>query len=633
MRAGLWRGFAGMSPIVGVAALLAAANAAQAGGIATRLVMLRQPPTAVPPPPPEQVEAIGARRQELRDVEDSRVDRSEDLFGKGADQRDNRRPPPNNSKVTDFSYEEEREAMQGLVKTLEGDRSSLEKEAAQRQNQLLDWMLQYASSQDLIAKTKTLADAKVPSLASLGKRRAAMKAELARETSAWEMEKTELGERKVAQESRVAELEKCIAARKEKPPPPEKCGPDGHGEAELVVALQQDAAFLDSAMERAPWELRRLQRALKELDDEEKALNAGSVWFQRGARLQKNQETLLTFSDILSTMEGYFDYRHTHTLAELTAQKDLLCELEIQPALIAYGLIDKDPDFTPVSMLVDETSMLHSAMEWQREYYHHEQRHLWRSAWMLRASLEDVLEPHKAQDKECESNFGKDWWTWAWCREAHMRLLRYFDDVPETLQDRMTGLSDVHRDMKQHISAVEEQVVAEDDPAIKAYFSTEITQTKIFVEAVVKELEAANQRLDRQKKFAKWLHWAQGIPSGDALKANMTEKLQGYLVLVEQEIKQTSQHSMQFQVQQANRIVECVERKCTRMQEHFYKGISHTAVVNKLAYEAMMNATLVMQNASRLEGLYAHINTPEHARRLRRLQSRVKQQLQERWRV
>merc|ERR1719515_177364 len=63
--------------------------------------------------------------------------------------------------------------------------------------------------------------------------------------------------------------------------------------------------------------------------------------------------------------------------------------------------------------------------------------------------------------------------------------------------------------------------------------------------------------------------------------------LQEELKIIAEDINATVNRSREFQIRNGRRLLACVSRKCSRLQEHYYDGNTHEAGMNKLAHKAM----------------------------------------------
>lgn len=296
--------------------------------------------------------------------------------------------------VTGARVSPEMEEIKAVISSLEADLKGLREGAEAPVMAVLGWSARYQEVFLSFTNVTTNQDeARKIALASVKERRSAVEAALKAKTLGWTEERKAVENRANASKVRRKFILDCEDGRKAGKVP-DGCDKDNIGEPELGEALKKDVAYLTSVSEREPFAMRVLKRTLQDLDDEEDELETGKdFWSFHGARSERYQQVIADFQETLAETEGYFDYRHGHLLAELSRQKDFLCELEIKPALIAAGVIEDNPDFTPGNMIRDEAFLLHSAMEKQRELHYDEQKQLWKSLMALRAVLDDYVIP------------------------------------------------------------------------------------------------------------------------------------------------------------------------------------------------------------------------------------------------
>lgn len=278
--------------------------------------------------------------------------------------------------------------------------------------------------------------------------------------------------------------------------------------------------------------------------------------------------------------------------------------------------------------------MLHKVMVEHREFRQMEQHVLWKNLFMFRAALEDSHVVWKAPDLQCQATYGVKWWSWSWCRESHKKLLRFLaHDGPAAVNGKLLDLIEVRRGMQRHIVHGHKTAKEDEEPDKTNNIHIEVEHSEGYIEDLEKELDGAGDRLRARQDLTRRLQLAQAIPNVFWLKANVTKLIEEGVALTQAQLQETMKRSREFQIRTGQHLLGVVERKCARVQDHFYKGGSHDALVNKDAYEQVTSPVAhVFANATGGSGTKVALAPRAGSRtRLRRLVSRFHQELAEPW--
>lgn len=625
-----------------VAAISAAALVTSTAGAGHRAI----PPTPLKTLPASEKKAHEEAHEEIKKMNDGRPTQVGDVLDKGLKRRAAVPHPYEDQpkELPKVRLSKEIQAMSDLVQALEQDVWKLRKETTDHQGQLMqDWIVEYNTAQDKIFHLTACPHPDVKKadkvgLASVASRRDQLKAALKKLSHAWDDEVEEYLLRQEELNTRADQLKQCIQARQMGGTSgvPPGCDKDPAGEVELKGFVQDEADYYGRMSEQKPWEIPRFKATLHILDKEEEEIKTeNSKWHHSLVRRKRYRDDVEDFEETLNAMEAYFDYRHMHVLTKLADKKDRYCELEMEPAIRhGAGLIEDDVDLTPISMLMDEASILHSSMEKHRQFRLMEMHVLWQTLWMLRAALEDNHVLFVDRDIECQKHYGTKWWAWSWCRESHKHLMRFTThDAPDAVKEKMQGLIEVRQKLMQHIMDGMDVAKASDtEPDMKLNIGTEVDFSKTYIADLDAELDTVNKRMNERKELARQLQVAQTIPNVVWIKGNVTKIMEKTLSVMQRHLQEATAGARAFQIRQGTHLIETVGRKCRRVQDHFYKGGSHDALVNKDVYEQVTQPIpygFVNVSQGSAGGAVQELTKKALAQRARRLLSRVRQELAE----
>lgn len=253
---------------------------------------------------------------------------------------------------------------------------------------------------------------------------------------------------------------------------------------------------------------------------------------------------------------------------------------------------------------------------------------------------------------------GLDWWAWRFSRDGPDGLLGFLNGSQnESLEEGLYSLNEVRSEILRQLEWGEGELEWEDVEESRTNLIQEMNHSQAFLKDLDEELQVIKKRREQHQFFVTLLTGnmtSLGKSLSELLRANTTElsgvryTLQDYLTMVTKDLNVTTNRSREFQFRQGERLLQCFSRKCERLKEQYYKGDSEEAQQNKLSHKAMTafarTATKIATLASspglgaqklrKTQGKASQSpreNEEEKIRRIEKVLSAVRLQLEERW--
>lgn len=376
-------------------------------------------------------------------------------------------------------------------------------------------------------------------------------------------------------------------------------------EAGVVKEAEEDtvkaAAYVlyrhdNKSADNSPWALPFARKFLAYLPNETKDINSSGwpyehSWWQgsdldaahgQGWTWDERRANDLVVIDgletILQTGERYFDYMYYNLLSHLGTRKAQLTELRLQPALLEVGLIPSEPDLSGIELRQKEIEVLHKVSKLARAYHNEEQSRIWSVIAFIDSAARDIDRPDKTL-QWCQKTSLR----WYKCRQTQRQLMDYMQDSVQFLNTAVKPMRDLRDSIKP----------GDDLISIKPWVSEPVDE--------------ANRRLDGFYRTWTAMTQVEALARGDGnapqlaiLKSKIKTELHAARMFFEPLVSTSAQWSREFQVRQANRIMELMDKKNDHVEFLFYGGGSHMANENRAAYKRMSTPDLWLMNVTGL---------------------------------